>query len=145
MRKIFIFKRQGFKIFLFNVFCILLIFLLSGCGGGGDDDLSVAPGSASAVSSETGSAVFTIAWHEDPVIEASENGLITAQAEPVDCGVIENIICEVYDSSNTFLTSEVFDCSAGNGTIDNIPVGEGRVFVILGVDTGAGNEENILY
>jgi len=71
--------------------------------------------------------------------------LITAQAEPVDCGVIENIICEVYDSSNTFLTSEVFDCSAGNGTIDNIPVGEDRVFVILGVDTGAGNEENILY
>jgi Glucodextranase, domain B/Bacterial Ig domain len=138
MRKISILNRQRFTACLFYLFYIFLIFLLSGCGGGSDDNLS--PGL-----SETESASFTVAWHDAPVIKASENGLITAQAEPVDCGIITNIICEVYNGSNTFLTSEVFDCSAGNGTIDNIPVGEGRVFVILGVVYGDSNEENILY
>ena len=57
---------------LIHVFCIFLILLISGCGGEGNDNLSVSP----ETSSETGSAVFTIAWHENPVIEASDNTLI---------------------------------------------------------------------
>jgi len=135
-------------------------FLISGCSGGGGGDAN-----SSSKLSETGSASFTIAWHNAPVIEtsensllktqakamdrdlienivqASENGLVTAQAEPVNCDLIENIICEVYDGSNTYLTSEVFPCSAGQGTIDNIPAGEDRAFVILGQDV----DGNILY
>ena len=134
MRKIFIFNRQSFSAHLFYLLVISLVFLLSGCGGGSDDSYSSAP-------SETGSASFTIAWHDASVIKASENSLVTTQIVPVDCGIIDKIICEVYDASNTFLTSEAFECSAGEGTIDNIPVGTNRKFVILGEDTG----QNILY
>ena len=160
MRKFFIFNRQRFPAFLFCLLYISMSFLISGCSGGGGGDAN-----SSSKLSETGSASFTIAWHNAPVIEtsensllktqakamdrdlienivqASENGLVTAQAEPVNCDLIENIICEVYDGSNTYLTSEVFPCSAGQGTIDNIPAGEDRAFVILGQDV----DGNILY
>jgi hypothetical protein len=132
MRKISILNRQRFTACLFYLF---YIFLLSGCGGGSDDNLS--PGL-----SETGSASFNIAWHDAPVIPASENILMpAAEAEPVDCGLIENIICEVRDESDAPLTSASFLCSDRQGTINDIPVGTNRKFVILGEDEGG----NILY
>ena len=130
MKKISIFNRHRFTVHLFYVFCIFLIFLLSSCGGGSDDSFS-------SDLSETASASFTIAWHSTPVIQAAGPG-----PEPVDCTVVENIICKVYDGSdNTHLTSEVFDCYGGEGTIEDIPVGDNREFVILGEDA----DQNILY
>jgi len=110
-----------------------MIFLISGCGGGGDDNFSSDP-------SETGSASFNIAWHDTPVVGAAENTLITPT---IDCEAadVSIIICEVYDGSNTYLTSQDFVCSAGQGTINNVPVGTNRELVILGED-GNGN---ILY
>jgi Fibronectin type III domain len=140
MRKSLIFKRQRFTACLFYGFYIFLIVLFSGCGGESDDSLS--PGL-----SETGSATFNVAWHEAPVIQASGNILRpAAEPEPVDCERIDDIICEVYDGSNTWLTSKTFDdCSAGHGKIDNIPVGTNRKFVVLGVVYGEDDEEQILY
>ena len=130
MKKISIFNRHRFTANSFYVFCIFLIFLLSGCGGESDDSFS-------SDLSETASASFTIAWHSTPVIQAAGPG-----PEPVDCTVVENIICKVYDGSdNTHLTSEVFDCYGGEGTIEDIPVGDNREFVILGEDA----DQNILY
>jgi hypothetical protein len=136
MRNFFIFKRQSLPVFLLYFFYILMSFLIFGCSGGGGGDAN-----SSSEFSETGSASFIIAWHNAPVIEAPENSLITTQAQPVNCDLIENIICEVYDGSNTHLTSEVFPCSAGLGTINYIPAGENRAFVILGQDI----DGNILY
>ena len=153
MRKIFIFKRKRFMVSLIHVFSILLIFFLSGCGGGGDDNLSVSPGTASDGSSGTGSAVFTVTWHDDSVIKNSENSLVTAQEESVplsceDVGV-KKIIFEVYevkDGSNTFLTSGgPWDCSLHSETINGIVAGTDRTFVLLGVFYGEDNKENILY
>lgn len=123
MKKISIFNRHRFTANSFYVFCIFLIFLLSGCGGGSDDSFS-------SDLSETASASFTIAWHSTPVIQAAGPA-----SEAVDCSVVENIICKVYDGSDkTLLSSEVFDCYRGEGTIEDIPVGENRAFVILGED-----------
>jgi len=164
MKKLSIFNRQGFPAFLFYLLyiLILLIFIISGCGSGGGGDAN-----SSSELSETASASFTLEWHDptdinvsinsptttqkkaeagrDAVVnQVSETGLMTAQADTVDCGIIENIICEVYDGSNesnTFLTSEVFECSAHQGRIDNIPAGENRIFVILATD----KDGNILY
>jgi hypothetical protein len=153
MRKIFILKRKRFTVSLIHAFCILLIFFLSGCGGGGDDNLFGSPGTASDESSGTGSAVFTVTWHDNSVIEDSENSLVTAQEGPVplsceDVGV-EEIICEVYevkDGSSTFLTSGgPWDCSLHGETINGIDAGADRTFVLLGVFYGEDNKENILY
>ena len=128
MRKLFILNKQRSKAHTFYLLFILLIFLLSGCGDGSDDSFSARP-------AETGSAIFTVAWHNTSVIEASENGLITAQPEPVDCTLVKNIICEVRDESDGPLTSKTFtDCYAGGGTIEGIPIGTNRKFVILAED-----------
>ena len=136
-----IFKRKRLPTFLFYLFYIFIILLISGCGDGSDDLLP-------SKSSETASASFTVAWHDTPVIDSSENNLLMAASLEqsgisIDCEAagVSTITCEVYDGSNTYLTSEVFECSAGQGTINNIPVGTNREFVILGEDV----DGNILY
>jgi Putative binding domain, N-terminal len=132
MRKLSIFNWQRFPTFLFYLSYIFMIFLIFGCGGGGDDNLSLGP-------SETGSASFAVAWHDTPVVHASDNNLIMT----IDCEAagVSTMTFEVYDESNTYLTSESFECSAGQGTINNVPAGTNRELVILGED-GNGN---ILY
>ena len=133
MREKLIFKRQGFLKILFYFLYLFMIFLMSGCGGGGDDGFYSDP-------SETGSASFNIAWHDAPVVGAAENALVTPTIDCEGAGV-STIICEVYDGSNTYLTSQDFACSAGQGTISDVPVGTNREIVILGEDA----EGNILY
>ena len=59
----------------------------------------------------------------------------------MDCELIDVIECIVYDGSNNELASETFDCSAHQGTIDNIPVGSNRKVIILGIDVSG----NIIY
>jgi hypothetical protein len=133
MREISIFNRQRFSKFLFYLFYIFIIFLISSCGGGGDDNFSSDP-------SETGSASFNIAWHDTPVVGAAEDTIITPKIDCEAAGV-STIICEVYDGSNTYLTSQDFACSEGQGTINNVPVGIDRELVILGED----DDGNTLY
>jgi len=133
MREISIFSQQRFANFLFYFLYIFMIFLISGCSGGGDDGFYSDP-------SETGSASFSIAWHDTPVIGAAENTTVTPTIDCEAAGV-STIICEVYDGSNTYLTSQVFACSAGQGTINDVPVGTDRELVILGEDA----DGNILY
>ncbi len=118
---------------MFYLFYIFMIFLISGCGGGGDDNFSSDP-------SETGSASFTIEWHDTPVVGAAENTIITPTIDCEAAGV-STIICEVYDGSNTYLISQDFTCSDGQGTTNNVPVGTNRELVILGED----GDGNILY
>jgi hypothetical protein len=132
MRKIYIFNRKGFRKILFYFLYIFMIFLISGCGGGGDDSFY-------SESSETGSASFNIAWHDTPVVGAAENAIVTPTIDCEAAGV-SIIIFEVYDGSNTYLTSQDFVCSAGQGTITDVPVGTDRELVILGEDA----EGNIL-
>jgi hypothetical protein len=138
MKKFLPFKRQRFAIVLFQVFLFSLTLLISGCGGGSNDNLDSKP-------NETASASFSIAWHETPDIQASNiqasnktlmrtQTAVTAQAQSVNCELIEDIECIVYDGSNNDLTSATFECSSHQGTIDNIPVGSNRKFVCLGVD-----------
>ena len=110
-----------------------MIFLISGCGGGVDDGFYSDP-------SETGAASFNIAWHDTPVVGAAENAVVTPTIDCEGAGV-STIICEVYDGSNTYLTSQDFACSAGQGTISDVPVGTNREIVILGEDA----DGNILY
>ena len=130
MTKFLIFDRQRFTAFLFYLFCIFLTLLISGCGDGSYDSDS----------SETASAFFTIEWHDTPTIQSSENTRIAKALDCEDVGV-EEITCDVYDGSSTYLTSGgPWECSAGSGTIDNIPVGQGIEFVVLGF-----NGENIWY
>ena len=133
MREISIFNRQGFLKILFYFLYILIIFLISGCGGGGDDPFSSDP-------SETGSASFNIAWHDMPVVGAAENAIVTPTIDCEAAGV-SIIICEVYDESNTYLASKDFECSSGQGTIADVPVGTNREIAILGEDA----DGNILY
>jgi len=133
MNKISNFNRQWFPGILIYLFYIFMIFLISGCGGGGDDNFY-------SDSSESGSASFNIAWHDTPVVGAAENTTITPTIDCEAAGV-STITCEVYDGSNTYLTSQVFACSAGQGTINNVPVGTNRELVILGEDA----DGNILY
>jgi hypothetical protein len=132
MRKLSTFNRQKFPAFLFYLLYIFITFFIFGCGGGSDDNLSIG-------SSETGSASFSVAWQDTPVVQASDNNSMPT----IDCEAagISTITCEVYDESNTYLTSESFECSAGQGTINNVPAGTNRELVILGED-GNGN---ILY
>jgi Putative binding domain, N-terminal len=133
MRKISIFNRHWFPAFFFCFFSIVMIFLISGCGGGDDDNWSLGL-------SETGSASFAIAWHDTPVIQPLEDTLITPAIDCEAAGV-STITCEIYDESNTYLTFQVFACSAGQGMINNVPVGTNRELVILGED----GDGNILY
>ena len=108
-----------------------MILFISGCGGddGFYSDLS-----------ETGSASFNVAWYDRPVVGAAENTVITPTIDCETAGV-STIICEVYDESNTYLTSQDFACSEGQGTINDVPVGTNREIVILGEDA----DGNILY
>jgi hypothetical protein len=133
MREKSIFNRQGFPKILFYFLYLFMIFLISGCSGGGDDGFSSDP-------YETGSASFNIAWHDAPVVGTAENAIVTPTIDCEGAGV-STIICEVYDGSNTYLTSQDFACSAGQGTINDVPVGTGRELVILGEDS----KGNILY
>ena len=126
MTKFLIFNRQRFTAFLFYLLCIFFTILISSCGDGSYDSDS----------SETASAFFTIEWHDTPASQSSENTRIVKDLDCEAAGVDE-ITCDVYDGSSTYLTSGgPWECLAGSGTTDNIPVGQGRVLVVLGFDNG---------
>jgi hypothetical protein len=92
---------------------------------------------------ETGSASFSIAWHDEVSIQTSTRALIStrgegsvsiAQTESDICDEVVDIVCEVYDESDNDLTSARFACFARQGTVDGIPAGENHELIVLGVD-----------
>lgn len=135
-----ILNRQRVTGYIRQISFFLIPLLLFGCGN--DSSLNLSSGPV-----ETASASFSVIWHEASDIHTPDKGLTTsrpvtaAQAESVDCNLIHSIVCEVYDASDNDLTSATFDCAAGQGQIDDIPVGSGIRIVILGIDASG----NILY
>jgi chitodextrinase len=130
-------KGQGRATVVVHIVALLMMILLSACGdSGGSSDIGL--DGSSPEPTETGSAVFTIQWHNAPTVK----GLVTSLAEePMNCenAGVEWITCRVYDESNDHLiTGDRWPCSAHSGRIDAIPVGQNRKFVILGED-GDGN------
>ena len=123
MEKFSTLHRQRFMKYFSRGFLFFLVCLLSGCNSGSNPDQM-------AGYIETGSASFSIEWQDAAVNPA----LDMSKAQSVNCAFIEYIVCEVYDASGNDLTTAIFDCTAGQGTIDNIPVGSGIRFVILCLD-----------
>ena len=117
---------QWFRISFVSLFFLLLILIPSGCG---DQGQSNTPDK----SLETASASLKIRWHNES--EQQESKRIKAAA--LDCekhGVVE-VVCDVYYVSGEGpVSGGPWSCSAGRGSVDGIPVGEDRTFVILAED-----------
>ncbi len=105
---------------------------------------------------ETGTAVFDVEWEDkadDGVAMSGWDGRITDRtsadeggsayaplAEEVnlsnDCAArgVADVKVTVTDSGGNTLASDTFDCEAGEGTVDGIPVGEDRKFIVTGLN-----------
>jgi hypothetical protein len=114
---------------------VLLIFLLlmllpSGCvdmnQSGSSENISVSD-------AETASTALTIRWHD--TADQQDSALVRAAALDCTASGVENIICTVYDASgNRLVAAAPWPCAARNGTIEDIPVGQDRTFVVLAED-----------
>ena len=113
-----------------DLFFASMIFLLCismwACGNDGQ-------GVSTAGYSDTGSASLTIRWHDT---QSFQN--LAALQVSIDCQAsgIEDVVCNVYDTSTGTLlaTGGPWDCVAHSGTIEGIPVGQDRTFVVLAED-----------
>jgi hypothetical protein len=120
---------------------LLLILLLWGCGNenqsGFNESQSGVPEKISVSDTETASTALTIRWHE--TTDQQDSSLIRAFALDCEASSVENVICTVYDASgNLLVTGDPWPCTAHSGTIEGIPVGQDRIFVVLAED-GDGN------
>ena len=126
----------------FLLLCLSLVFFLWSCGGG-----TSAPGATEDTTGSTGSASFTIQWHADaadPVSDASAD-VVSQAIEDCQTAGVASITCTVYDGShNAIADGGPWDCSDGGASIDLIPVGSNRVFVILGW-SGTEGTGNVVY
>ena len=124
--------RQRYSRLVLYGAAITLIFFLSACGDGSDSGgigLNSAP-----TETETGSAMLNIKWHDTSTVKGDVDALAD---EALDCeGVgVATITCKVYDEDDNLITTgDAWPCSEHSGTLDEIPVGENRKFVILGTD-----------
>ncbi len=121
------FFRTSIKDYFFaSLIFLLCISLLWGCG----NDVQ---GVSTAGYSDTGSATLTIRWHDT---QSFQN--LAALQVSLDCQAsgIEDVVCNVYDTSTGTLlvTGGPWDCQAHSGTIEGIPVGQDRTFVLLAED-----------
>ncbi len=113
---------------------------MAACGSGGHDGNTAAFEPAS---SETASATFLIQWHDRPATplaaypaEAGRSAVACATAG------VEKIYCQVYDEADLLIaTGGPWDCTAGGGRIEAIPIGSERKMVVLGLDA----EDRMIY
>jgi hypothetical protein len=126
-------RRNGLLVLLIILSCTLFP---SGCGNEGQGTFSVEPSESVSVS-DTASASLTIRWHD-----ALDAQPATYQRAALDCQAsgVSQVVCNVYDtaSGNLLASGGPWNCTAGGGRIDNIPVGQYRTFVVLAEDI-AGN------
>lgn len=110
---------------LFRIVCInlFLIFTLLSC-------------SSNNTPSDLGSASFSLTFPDSQLLQQ----MGVSRATNINCTSlgISTVDVDVYDSANTYLTGDEFACSAGSGTVYNIPPGNDRKFVVLATD-GSGN------
>ncbi len=124
-----LFEKQHTMSIPLRIICVLLIIIATSCG-----DQSSEFGNTT--TEQPASASFSIIWRTDPSDQASENLSPAREAISGDCAGIgvATVECLVYDGvSMRLLTTGSWDCSAGQGVMDDIPPGMNRQFVVLGL------------
>ena len=118
--------------FLVSLFVFLLILLPLGCGDEQQGStLTGTPEATSVSDSETSSAALMIRWNKVSKLPDS----FPLRAEDCQEDDIENVICEVYDASDSWLASGgPWSYADHSGRVGNIPIGENRTFVVLAED-----------
>ncbi|MGD9214707.1 MAG: BACON domain-containing carbohydrate-binding protein [Desulfobacteraceae bacterium] len=120
-------KLSGLFVLLLS---LLLTLLLPGCD---DENRSGSSENISVSGTEAASTALTINWHE--TADEQDSAVIRAASLDCEAGGVENIICTVYDASgNLLVTGEPWPCTARSGTIEGIPAGQDRTFVVLAED-----------
>jgi hypothetical protein len=110
--------------------CMLLAAIGISCG---DPSLD----SGNTIADQPASASFSILWRTDTDSQASEHTVLTREAISDDCAGmgVATVECLVYDgASMSLLIAGSWDCSEGKGDLDDIPPGENRQFVVLGLN-----------
>ena len=116
---------RGFLL-LFIFLCLTL--LPASCG---DDQ----QGNSSDGSTETVSADLAIRWHDTSIAEAEDSAAVRAASLDCQASGVVQVVCEVYDAEgNGLATGGPWDCEEGGGRVEDIPVGQDRIFVILAED-----------
>jgi parallel beta-helix repeat protein len=118
--------RQKTAVRWLSVFIGVLIIFISSCGGGGGN---------SDTPLDTGSIRLQLKWES-----ASPALLHAARSASGDACVdfeIETIDAKVYDSSNSELVAASWSCSDFHGTLSRVPAGSGLRVVAAGIVSGA--------
>lgn len=125
-------QKQPLGRFLVSLFLFLLLLLPLGCGDEQQGSTLIGTSEATSVSdSKTSSAVLMIHWNKMSKLLDS----FPLRAEDCQEDDIENVVCEVYDSSDNWLAGGgPWSYSEHSGRVRNIPVGENRTFVALAED-----------
>ena len=132
-----LFEKEIPMLNLILMMCVLLTVIGISCG---DPSLD----SGNTTTDQPASASFSILWRTYPEDHATENTVTTREAISEDCagiGVL-TVECLVYDATSmSLLTAGSWDCSQGQGDLDDIPPGENSQFVVLGLN----NSKEIVY
>ncbi|MBW2635262.1 MAG: putative metal-binding motif-containing protein, partial [Deltaproteobacteria bacterium] len=112
--------RQFFTVTL----SILLIISISGCG---EENYS----STDYSSGDTGSIAFTVVWEGAPT---KQNSQTVSRALDCSAADVDTVTFEVFDG-NQLLTDNSFECAAGSGTVNGVPVGTNRMLSVSGKDS----------
>ncbi len=117
--------RQKFSALLHPILCIFLLFFASACG---DTDYS----SGDNRSSENGSISFSVEWQGAPTVRGAAGSNVTRALDCITTGV-STVEATVYDQSgNSIASGGPWNCAAGSGRIDNVPVGFNYIIEIMG-------------
>ena len=107
-----------------------LLFLTTACGSGNESN-------SISTASDTGSISFTLKWQNSQLntyeIQSPSGDVCTDY-------FIQTVNAEVFDSSDVSLVKASWDCTAHQGTIPGVPVGEDYTVSIEGIVTG--NSDN---
>jgi hypothetical protein len=137
MIKAHIFQKQRIGAIVWSIVGLSVLLLLS-CTDGSDVD----NGPTASQPAGTGSVQFAVKWQDRLPDDPSLQNVINAQQlEPLDCqsAGIESVAFKVYDQSDQFIAQGgPWLCTRHSGTIESIPAGPDRKFVILGQDIGNG-------
>ena len=124
------FEKQIPVLILIRMMCVLLAVIGISCV---DPSLD----SGNTTTDQPASASFSILWRTDSADQASENNVLAREAISDDCAGmgVATVECMVYDgASMRLLTTGSWPCSEAQGALDDIPPGEDRQFVVLGLN-----------
>jgi hypothetical protein len=125
-----LFEKQISMLTPIRMICALLAVIVISCG---DPSLD----SGNTTTDQPASASFSILWRTDSADQSSENNVLATEAISDDCAGmgVATVECLVYDgASMRLLTTGSWPCSEAQGALDDIPPGEDRQFVVLGLN-----------